>query len=302
MITLAHLSDPHLGPMPPASFAELASKRALGYLNWHRRRKSFHLRQVADLMAQDLKAVAPDHIAVTGDLVNISLRPEFGAALDWLKTLGDGEDVSVVPGNHDAYVKLPWERTMGLWKAYMRSNDEGRAHVVTDAVFPYVRIVGHVAVIGVSTATPTPPFCAFGTLGQAQLDRLDAILTSLDETALCRVLLIHHPPLVHQTSRRKGITDTHALTALLERRHVDMVLHGHNHRDMYEAFETSRGLMHVFGVPSASGAHFDHRPAAQYNLYAIERRKDAFACRISIRGVSTDLHTFDEVKQLEIVA
>lgn len=300
MITLAHLSDPHLGPMPAASFAELASKRALGYLNWHRRRKSFHLREIADLMAQDLRTVAPDHIAVTGDLVNISLRPEFGLALGWLEALGGGETVSVVPGNHDAYVKLPWDRTLGQWEPYMRSNEEGRTHVATDAIFPYVRIIGHVAVIGVSTAIPTPPFCAFGTLGRAQLDRLDAILKSLDDAPLCRVLLIHHPPLIHQTSRRKGITDTRALASLLERRHVDLVLHGHNHRDMYEAFETSRGLMHIFGVPSASGAHFDHRPAAQYNLYEIERRNGSFACRIAIRGVSTDLKAFDEIKQLEI--
>src|SRR4051794_28797914 len=32
--TLAHLSDPHLPPLPAARLRDLASKRALGYLNW----------------------------------------------------------------------------------------------------------------------------------------------------------------------------------------------------------------------------------------------------------------------------
>ena len=93
MITLAHLSDPHLGPMPAVTPMQLAGKRALGYLNWHRRRKSFHVRRVVDLLVEDVKNQTPDHIAVTGDLVNLSLRAEFDQALAWLETIGTGDDV-----------------------------------------------------------------------------------------------------------------------------------------------------------------------------------------------------------------
>jgi hypothetical protein len=35
---LAHLSDPHLGPLPPVSWIDLASKRIFGFINWQRRR------------------------------------------------------------------------------------------------------------------------------------------------------------------------------------------------------------------------------------------------------------------------
>ena len=38
MFVLAHLSDPHLGPVPMPRFAELTGKRALGFVNWQRRR------------------------------------------------------------------------------------------------------------------------------------------------------------------------------------------------------------------------------------------------------------------------
>ncbi|HKA71574.1 MAG TPA: metallophosphoesterase, partial [Xanthobacteraceae bacterium] len=46
MFLLAHLSDPHLGPMPRPRLTELASKRLLGFVNWHLRRHLCHRRAV----------------------------------------------------------------------------------------------------------------------------------------------------------------------------------------------------------------------------------------------------------------
>src|SRR5579863_265053 len=75
--TLAHLSDPHLPPLPAPRLSELASKRVLGYLNWTRNRHKFQRRDVLDVLVSDLQAQTPDHIAVTGDLVNLALEAEF---------------------------------------------------------------------------------------------------------------------------------------------------------------------------------------------------------------------------------
>ena len=71
--TLAHLSDPHLPPLPAARFRDLVGKRALGYLNWTRNRHKYHRREVLDSLVADMQAQRPDHIAVTGDLVNLAL-------------------------------------------------------------------------------------------------------------------------------------------------------------------------------------------------------------------------------------
>src|SRR5882757_9701820 len=103
--TLAHLSDPHLPPLPAPTFRELAGKRALGYLNWTRNRHKVHRREVLDTLVADLQAQRPDHIAITGDLVNISLAAEFGPARAWLQGVGPPDRVTVVPGNHDAYMR-----------------------------------------------------------------------------------------------------------------------------------------------------------------------------------------------------
>ena len=36
MFTLAHLSDPHLAPLPAPRWSELIGKRVTGYINWQR--------------------------------------------------------------------------------------------------------------------------------------------------------------------------------------------------------------------------------------------------------------------------
>ena len=54
--TLAHLSDPHLAPLPAPSLRELIGKRATGYLHWTRTRHKIHRREVLDALVADLRA------------------------------------------------------------------------------------------------------------------------------------------------------------------------------------------------------------------------------------------------------
>src|SRR6202521_2488852 len=105
--TLAHLSDPHLPPLPRPRLSELAGKRALGYLNWTRNRHKFHKRDVLDTLVSDMQEQAPDHIAITGDLVNLALEAEFSPSRAWLESGGAPDRVTVIPGNYHAYVRAP---------------------------------------------------------------------------------------------------------------------------------------------------------------------------------------------------
>src|SRR5438552_15712424 len=102
MFLLAHLSDPHLGPIPTPRVAELINKRGLGLINWYRKRHRHHRADVLGAIVADLQAQQPDHIAVTGDLVNISLDAEFARAAKWLDTLGQPRDGTPTPGKHQA--------------------------------------------------------------------------------------------------------------------------------------------------------------------------------------------------------
>ncbi len=176
-------------------------------------------RLVADMLEQ-----RPDHIAVTGDLVNLALEAEFAPARAWLESLGDSDGVTVVPGNHDAYVRATQHRFAREWKDYLRGDD---ALAGDAAAFPLVRRRGPVALIGVSSAVPTPPLMATGRLGRQQLEALEPILAQLAAEKLFRVLLIHHP--LRSKSWAKRLTDAPQLLALLKRHGVELVLHGHDH-------------------------------------------------------------------------
>src|SRR5436853_4395037 len=131
MFLLAHLSDPHLGPIPTPPLRELLNKRGLGLINWYRKRHRHHRGDVLDAIVADMKAHAPDHIAVTGDLVNISLLAEFARAAAWLKSVGAPDDVTLVPGNHDAYIRRVAGHAAQHWGDYMKGDD--------GAPLPFVR-------------------------------------------------------------------------------------------------------------------------------------------------------------------
>src|SRR5262245_35192045 len=119
MFTLAHLSDPHLSHWQLSGPRELASKRVLGSLSSQLRRRWIHRAEVLEHLVQDMLRQRPDHIVVTGDITNISLPQEFAAAARWLARLGDPDHVALVPGNHDAYIALPWVDGLGCWTPYM---------------------------------------------------------------------------------------------------------------------------------------------------------------------------------------
>jgi 3',5'-cyclic AMP phosphodiesterase CpdA len=277
--TLAHLSDPHLAPLPAPRLSELFGKRALGYLNWTRNRHKVYRREVLDALVADMQARRPDHVAVTGDLVNIALAAEFAPARAWLESVGTPRNITAIPGNHDAYARATQHCFAEIWGDYLRGDHAGTANPVT---FPFVRRRGPLALIGVSSAVPTPPLMATGWLGRAQLDALDRLLSQLSAEQGFRVLLIHHP--LRSDSWDKRLTDSQALLALMKRHGVELVLHGHDHAHSTMWFDGPRGRIPAIGVPAASAIAHGRTPAAAYNLFSIERDGDAWRCEQVVRG------------------
>jgi 3',5'-cyclic AMP phosphodiesterase CpdA len=279
--TLAHLSDPHLPPLPAPRLFELAGKRALGYLNWTRNRHRFHRRDVVDVLMSDLQAQVPDHVAITGDLVNLALEAEFAPALAWLKSVGAPERVTVVPGNHDAYVRATRDRFAEIFASYLAGDDAPDG----ETAFPSLRRRGPVALIGVSSAVPTPPLMATGWLGKSQMDALERVLAGLASEQVFRILLIHHP--LRSSARAKRLTDSAELMTLLKQCGVELVLHGHDHVHSTIWVEGPGGTsIPAIGVPSASALAHGHYPHAAYNLFSIARDGDGWRCQQTVRGIN----------------
>jgi 3',5'-cyclic AMP phosphodiesterase CpdA len=279
MFTLAHISDVHLAPLPAPRPTELLSKRGLGYINWLRKRRSIHRADTLAELVADLKGRAPDHIAVTGDLVNLSLASEFAPARDWLDALGDPRNVTFVPGNHDAYVRRAGSFAERHWTPFMRG-DAGES-------FPFVRKRGPVALVGLSTSLPTLPLAATGRLHGDQLARLGDMLQRLKREQMFRVVLIHHPPVAGANFFRR-LTNAGALRAVLREHGAELVLHGHHHESSLDWLPGPQLRIPVVGVPSASGAPGHREDASGYNLYEIEGAWGAWRCTMIARGWRDD--------------
>ncbi|HRD75031.1 MAG TPA: metallophosphoesterase, partial [Hyphomicrobiaceae bacterium] len=257
-LRLAHLSDIHMPVEPEIELADLNLKRMLGRIGWRRQRRFIHSLDALERIVGDVAALRPDHIAVTGDLVNLGLGREIVAVRGLLARLGPPDRVSVIPGNHDLYTRRrPGEAGIDVWSDYMgmveaRDGLESASDPRALHLFPYVRRLGTVALVGVNSARPTRPISAMGGVGESQRRRLALTLDQLAAEGLTRVMMIHHPPLPGQTTALRGLDDDKEIEALLRRHGAELVLHGHNHRNMRAEVPGPRGPVPILAVPSAS--------------------------------------------------
>jgi 3',5'-cyclic AMP phosphodiesterase CpdA len=281
---LAHVSDPHLAPLPPVRLYELVGKRVTGFVNWRRKRAAIHRPEVLARIVADLKAQAADHIAVTGDLVNLALPGEYGPARAWLDALGSPADVTLVPGNHEAYVRSGVTASLTHWSHFMRGDEGG----TIAPGFPFLRRRGALALIGVSTSVPSLPLLAIGRVGADQLQRLEKILKECGGDGRYRVVLIHHPPISKRSHYLKRLTDGRQLRDVLARHGAELVIHGHNHRRQTVWIDGPAGRIPAVGVPSASEAPPGEHDPAGYNLYRIDGARGAWRCEVITRGIAGD--------------
>ncbi len=261
---LAHISDLHALDLEGVSPLSLVGKRALGLLNLKSRRRDKHPLHIFEALVEDLNRTAPDHILATGDVTNLSLRPEFERARALLERLHLGpSEITVIPGNHDRYVLAAvfdrwFERVLG---DYCASDDRS-----TD--YPLVRRRGEVVVIGCSTAWPCPPPFADGWLGGAQLDRLVKLLD--EHRGAFRVVALHHPPVANRWEILRGLRDRGRFAAVIAAHGCELIVHGHEHRDLDAALPGPRGEVPVLGVGSSTYNSPERARSGRYNLYRIE--------------------------------
>jgi 3',5'-cyclic AMP phosphodiesterase CpdA len=294
--SLAHLSDLHLTTLENVKVPQLLSKRMLGYCSWRRKRRVIHRLDIVEALLDDLRANGPDHIAVTGDLTHLGLPDEFAEAGQWLARLGPPERVTVIPGNHEAYVGRAWDKSCVMWAPYLASN---RNFDIPKAAgyFPSLRVIGQVALIGLCSARPSLPFLAIGSLGKKQLAGLEALLSITGKEGLLRVILIHHPPAPGTIKWRKRLIDSRTFAAIVARCGAELVLHGHAHAPTLSAMPTPLGKIPVIGAPSASELCPWSGRYAKYHIYRMRQDGINRELTMIVRGYSEALGRFTLEKE-----
>lgn len=293
MFRLAHISDVHLGPLPHFRRRDLMTKRITGYVNWRRNRAKTLGNAVLAAVIDDMQAVAPDHIAMTGDLVNLSLDAELLAARLWMEALGDPKNVSYVPGNHDAYVIGALQKTT-----------QNLANFIGDTVepnFPSLRIRGDVAIIGVNSARATPVFIAAGHVSDRQMLALKTVLEETGKQGLCRVVMIHHPPVRGAASRAKRLYGIHKFQRAVKEAGAELVLHGHTHLQTLNWISgPEKARVPVVSVSAAGQMPGGKRPAAGWTEFQIERLDVGFSIQMIRRQIIDDGSSLAETERLKL--
>jgi 3',5'-cyclic AMP phosphodiesterase CpdA len=270
MFRLAHVSDPHFRGLAGLGPGALVSKQLVGLLNLALVRVRKHKMGLLERLRLDLRAQAPDHLALTGDFANVSLEGEWRAALAWIDLAGlPAEAITVIPGNHDAYIpSVVKARTFErLFAPYMTNDLAGEAG---GADYPFVHLRDEVALVGVTSAVATRDLGAWGEIGTAQLERLEAVLAAPELRGRTRLVLVHHPPVRQKGDEQRNLRDRAALAAVLARVGAELVLHGHDHKDERAHLPGPGGKdIPVIGAGSASYAGASGG-RARWNLYEIE--------------------------------
>jgi 3',5'-cyclic AMP phosphodiesterase CpdA len=268
---LIHITDPHLSSLEFCRFSRLRGKRRSGFLSWRRKRRHEHRPEILEHLTRRLLEDRPDQVLLTGDLVHIGLEREISEVTDWLRRVGPPDRVCLVPGNHDLYAGDSLAHLRRYWSDYLPPFD--RFAGPHDG-YPYCRDRGPVRLIGVNSSVPTPVFSARGRIGEAQAGALPRLL----DPARFNVLLIHHPPFPGMTSRRKALGDDRRLARTLSGLPVDLVLHGHVHRNRRHAFGDAR----VFSTSSASS-----RRDASYRVFDVSGGDGSWVVKMQLRTLDS---------------
>ncbi len=267
---VAHLSDPHLFEPGALRPWHALDKRLLGGLNALARRRRIHRREITVAALQAIAELRPDHLVVSGDITTLGAEAEMAAFARLLGQTGlSPRDVTVVPGNHDAYV-ASIQRSGAfarIFEAFQRPEPP-----FEQPGWPRVRLCGELAIIACDTARPSGPLLALGTLGVAQRARLEAVLADPRLANRFRLVVLHHPPQPGVGHWHNRLTDAAELREVLARTGAELVVHGHLHRPLSAALQGPDGPVPVRGVSSVSSA--DPRPErwGAFRVYRVRGR------------------------------
>ncbi len=271
---IAHLSDLHVLSAAGVEWRRmLFNKRITGYANLLLHRGRVYRRDY--LRAVVAAAVQADHVVVTGDITNLSLESEYDAARALLDAVARSAEVSVVPGNHDIYLPaIHHERRFPHhFAAFLHSDLPQFARDLPAGPFPYVKLRGPVAIIGLSSAVPRPPFVSAGYLGHVQLAALADLLAHAEVARRTSVVLIHHPPVDARwpiVRLRDGLVDAASLRRTLQGLARGLVLYGHTHVRVRCRLPTALGSVDVISASGAALDSSDDAVRAGFNRYGFD--------------------------------
>ena len=204
--------------MPPARAVELLGKRATGYVNWWRRRAHLHVPEaLAGIVADIQPAEARPHRADRRPGEHLAahrVHPRRRMAAAARRAAGRHRH-SRQPRRLCRHRLAAEPRPVGRLHRGRRPAAGDRLQRLPDAAPARAAWRWSACRAGCPSRRSSPP----ARLGEAQIAKAEKLLADLGREGLCRVVLIHHPPLTTE-SRFKRLTDAAAFQAMVAPRRL----------------------------------------------------------------------------------
>ena len=119
----------------------------------------------------------------------------------WLARFGPPSRVNAIPGNHDAYVAVPSERGWQRWTPYLESDPAAGPFRGDRRTSRPCACAASSRSWACARLSPRRRSCAFGSVGRRAARAPRPRARAAPRRGLCRVVLIHHPPVTGDSSR-----------------------------------------------------------------------------------------------------
>src|SRR5215472_7943016 len=222
---IAHLSDVHI--LEPRPSSSRLHELTLKFLSFGRvLDPQGRIRKLRDALLYAKRGGA-DHIVVSGDLTEVGTPGQFETFAEVLDDAGVvPENVTLVPGNHDAYTSgLAWREALaGPLRAFAGASAEEPGKVVDR---------GNVAILPLDVSYHQSIAWSAGELTAQAADALEVRLQDPSLRGKSLVVVQHHPPFAHARSVWQwidGLRGYARMQAVLGKHPGMQLLHGHMHR------------------------------------------------------------------------
>lgn len=243
-LTLLHVSDLHFGP-------------------------PYHPR-IGEALLRIAHRLDPEVVVASGDFTQRAKREQFAAARRFLDRL-PGEDLVVVPGNHDVPLYRFWERILHPHALY-------REYICEDLDWAMYR--DDCVIVALDSTSPLRSITN-GRIGMAQLEFCERAFAEASP-GMARIVVAHHhfapaPDYEHAEVMPRARRALDSFTELK----VDLILGGHLHRayignslDVYSGYDREHGIIIVqSGTTTSRRGRAREMEKNSFNLIRVDGRR-----------------------------
>ena len=266
---IGHISDLHILSLNGTKFYHFLNKRIIGGTNLILNRKKEYEIKFVDKLIEDINKQNLDLLVITGDITNLALKSEFKEAVRLLNKINLPNDkIMIVPGNHDNYIKSSYKNN--LFEKYMSAWIKNDINLSNDT-WPIFKITNEIIITGFSSSVPSCLLCSAGKISKKQLEIFDEVLKN-NQNKFKIVLLHHHLP---KLSKRKkymdGLRNRNEFLKHLKKNKIDMVLHGHKHKNSRYDIEFENYKIKVY--EAGASARLSKKHPGNWSIYEIKDKK-----------------------------